>query len=155
VRFTYWGPNITEGDPMYLGIDLGTSEIKIVLMEETGHIVATARRALHLSRPHARWSEQSPDEWWLETLKAIDRLEQTHPAKLKAVRGIGLSGQMHGAVLLDAADRPLRPAILWNDARSDIQCRTLISRAPFLREVTRNAAMPRRKLSAIIWICVP
>src|SRR5687767_12324369 len=125
---------------MFLGIDLGTSEVKVLLMDEAGRGVATARAMLGISRPQARWSEQSPEDWWRETLNAVDQLRQTHPAELAAVNGIGLSGQMHGAVLLDRTDRPLRPAILWNDARSDVQCLELTRRAPSLQAITGNLA---------------
>jgi len=97
---------------MYLGIDLGTSEVKVLLLEPGGRIVATAGAALDVERPHPRWSEQSPDAWWAATLSAVDQLRASHGAPLAAVRGIGLSGQMHGATLLDSADRALRPALL-------------------------------------------
>ncbi len=104
---------------MFLGIDVGTSEVKVVLVDEAGRVLAGAGEPLALSRPQPRWSEQSPEAWWEATLAAIDRLRGSHAKQLAAVRGIGPSGQMHGATLLDAADRPLRPAILWNDVRSD------------------------------------
>src|SRR5512141_299750 len=123
---------------MYLGIDLGTSEVKVVLLEESGEIAASASASLEVLRPRPRWSEQSAEAWWEASLSAIDRLKVSHGAKLAAVKGIGLSGQMHGATLLDGADRPLRAAILWNDARSDEECKELERREPRMRAITGN-----------------
>src|SRR5512140_1706812 len=110
---------------MYLGIDLGTSEVKVMLVNEAGAVVATAGAPLEVSRPQPRWSEQDPEAWWTATLAAVDALKASHPRQLASVKGAGLSGQMHGATLLDAQDRPLRPAILWNDVRSDVECAEL------------------------------
>ncbi|WP_268795258.1 FGGY family carbohydrate kinase, partial [Pelomonas sp. Root1237] len=100
---------------MFLGIDLGTSEVKLLLLDGEGHIVGTAGSALTLSAPEPLWSEQAPSDWWQATEAAVAKLRAAHPMAFAAVRGIGLSGQMHGAVLLGADDAVLRPAILWND----------------------------------------
>lgn len=102
----------------YLGLDIGTSSVKAVLVGDGEKIIATASASLEVSRPHAGWSEQDGDSWIAATQSAIDQLKVSHPKELSAVAGIGLSGQMHGATLLDKADKPLRPAILWNDVRS-------------------------------------
>ena len=99
---------------MYLGIDIGTSGVKAVLVDESGAIVAQASDSLDVSRPAPGFSEQDPEAWWHATVNAVRGL----PAVARSgVRAVGLSGQMHGATLLDAEDRPLRPAILWNDGR--------------------------------------
>lgn len=87
---------------MYLGIDLGTSEVKVLLINEQQHIV-TSQQAL--------WAEQHPADWWQATQWAIVGIRRSHPRELSALRGIGLSGQMHGAVLLDEAGQVLRPAM--------------------------------------------
>jgi xylulokinase len=137
---------------MYLGIDLGTSEVKVVLLEEGGEISASATAPLEVQRPQPRWSEQSAESWWEASLAAIDKLKASHPGKLAAVRGIGLSGQMHGATLLDAADRPLRPAILWNDVRSDEECRELERREPRMRAIAGNLAFPGFTAPKLIWV---
>src|SRR5688572_4193854 len=100
---------------MYLGIDIGTSSVKAVLIDAEQRIVASQTEALTVERPHPNWSEQDPDSWVTATSNVIDALCKGHPDELKRVRGIGLSGHMHGATLLDHADRPLRPCILWND----------------------------------------
>jgi xylulokinase len=137
---------------MFLGIDLGTSEVKAALMDEEGAMVASASTALEISRPQPRWSEQDPEAWWLATLGAIEQLGRIQAGPLAAVRGIGLSGQMHGATLLDAADRPLRPAILWNDTRADRECDELVARAPSTTEITGNRAMPGFTAPKLLWV---
>ena len=96
---------------MYLGIDLGTSALKAVLLADDGRIAAQQSAPLDVSRPHPQWSEQSPIDWWRALTLALGELARTHSQAMRAVRAIGLSGQMHGAVLLDAAGEVLRPAI--------------------------------------------
>ncbi|HET9598850.1 MAG TPA: xylulokinase [Anaeromyxobacteraceae bacterium] len=137
---------------MFLGIDVGTSEVKAVLAGEDGAVVGTAGAPLAVSRPHPRWSEQAPEAWWEATLQAIDRLREAHAAGVAAVRGVGLSGQMHGATLLDGADRPLRPVILWNDVRSGEECRELVSREPRTLDITGNLAMPGFTAPKLLWV---
>ena len=137
---------------MFLGIDLGTSEVKALLMNRAGLVISVARAPLQVMRPFPRWSEQSPDEWWRATLVAIDHVRARHPKEFAALDGIGLSGQMHGATLLDRADRPLRPAILWNDTRSDAQCAELVKRAPRLEEISGNRAMPGFTAPKLLWV---
>ena len=95
---------------MYLGIDLGTSEVKVLLLAPDGRVVGTAGAPFQVSRPQPRWSEQDPASWWQGTRDALAALRMQHPQAFAQIRGIGLSGQMHGAVLLDAQDRVLRPA---------------------------------------------
>ena len=103
---------------MYLGADIGTSSVKAVLVDPDQHIVAVASAQLEVERPRPGWSEQDPESWWRACTTVLDELHATQAPKLAAVKGIGLSGQMHGATLLDDTDRPLRPCILWNDGRS-------------------------------------
>ena len=137
---------------MYLGIDLGTSEVKVVLLDESGEMTASASAPLEVLRPQPRWSEQSAESWWKAALVAVDKLEASHAARLGSVRGIGLSGQMHGATLLDGADQPLRPAILWNDGRCDAECGELETRVPRMRAITGNLAMPGFTAPKLIWV---
>jgi xylulokinase len=136
---------------MYLGIDLGTSELKVVVLDDSQRIVASAAEAITTSRPQPRWSEQDPASWWAALDSALLRLRESHPSQLAAVRAIAPTGQMHGAVLLDAADKVLRPAILWNDGRSEPHCKALES-APSLRTVTGNAAMPGFTAPKLLWV---
>ena len=137
---------------MYLGIDLGTSEVKVVLVDQSQNLVATSHEPLKVQRPHPLWSEQRPDDWWRATDLAIRAIRHTHAAQLTAVKGIGLSGQMHGAVLLDAEDRVLRPAILWNDVRSGAECVELERQVPTSRELTGNMAMPGFTAPKLLWV---
>jgi xylulokinase len=137
---------------MYLGIDLGTSSIKIVLIDENQSVVATTEKPLTVSRPHPLWSEQDPEEWWRGANDAMVELKKTFAGQLKQVRAIGLSGQMHGATLLDKKDQVLRPAILWNDGRSENQCQQLLQRAPQALEITGNMIMPGFTAPKILWV---
>ena len=127
---------------MYLGFDIGTSAVKALLVDENQNAVDQASVSLDVQRPHPLWSEQDPEAWWGAVGQAMSVLRTRQPAAVSAVRGIGLAGQMHGAVLLDAADRVLRPAILWNDGRSAAQCARLLQREPRAVEITGNLAMP-------------
>ena len=137
---------------MYLGIDLGTSAVKALLVDEGQREVDQASVALDVQRPQPLWSEQDPEAWWTATNAAIVTLRGRQPAATNAVRGIGLAGQMHGAVLLDERDHVLRPAILWNDGRSAAQCETLERRAPHSREITGNLAMPGFTAPKLLWV---
>lgn len=137
---------------MYLGIDLGTSEIKLVLLDDQHRTVASVGAALNVSRPQPLWSEQTPSDWWDALDAAMQRLRAEHPQALAAVRAIGLSGQMHGAVLLDAHDAVLRPAILWNDGRSGAQCSALEASMQDWRARAGNLAMPGFTAPKLLWV---
>src|SRR5215470_14472340 len=126
---------------MYLGIDLGTSAVKLLLVDDRQQVIDQAEAPLAVSRPQPLWSEQDPHEWWRATASLIGALRARRAAELAAVRAIGLSGQMHGATLLDTAGRVLRPAILWNDGRSGAECVELERRVPELPRITGNRAM--------------
>lgn len=139
---------------MYLGIDLGTSEVKVLLMDAGQTIVATAQASLEIDRPHAHWSEQHPDDWWAATRTAIAAIAGSHPQELAALRGIGLSGQMHGLTLLDKEGVVLRPAILWNDTRAGAECVELERREPSLRTITGNLAMPGFSAPKALWVAI-
>ncbi|HEX5685540.1 MAG TPA: xylulokinase [Ideonella sp.] len=137
---------------MYLGIDLGTSEVKLLLLGPDGHIVGQAGSSLEVSRPRPLWSEQAPEAWWLAVELAVAKLRHANPQAWAEVRAIGLSGQMHGAVLLDEADRVLRPAILWNDGRSHAECAALTAAAPSLHAIAGNLAMPGFTAPKLLWV---
>ena len=102
----------------YLGIDLGTSAVKALVVDERQSVRASAEAKLTVSHPAPLASEQDPDEWWRAVGTALDQIKAEAPAAMAEVAAIGLSGQMHATVLLDAADRPIRPAMLWNDGRA-------------------------------------
>ncbi len=137
---------------MYLGIDLGTSALKAVLLADDGRIVAQQSAPLEVSRPHPQWSEQSPADWWRALTIALAELVRGHAGAMRAVRAIGLSGQMHGAVLLAAAGEVLHPAMLWNDGRSEPQCAELTERVPRLAQVAGNRAMPGFTAPELLWV---
>jgi xylulokinase len=137
---------------MYLGLDIGTSAVKALLVGEDQAPLASAEARLTVQRPRPHWSEQDPEAWWNAVLDAVAELRSSHPRELAAVRAVGLAGQMHGAVLLDGADRVLRPAILWNDGRSAGSCRTLAERAPRITEITGNLAMPGFTAPKLLWV---
>ena len=137
---------------MYLGLDLGTSALKALLLADDHRIVGTAGAALDVSRPQPLWSEQHPDQW-AEALDAVmATLRAQHPEALAQVRAIGLSGQMHGAVLLDAEGAVLRPAILWNDGRSAAECEALTRAVPALAQIAGNLAMPGFTAPKLLWV---
>jgi len=137
---------------VHLGIDIGTSSVKAVATAEDGGVIAEAAAPLEVARPRPLWSEQSPDDWWTATRRAVHALGGRIDGGLAALRGVGLSGQMHGATLLDDADRPLRPAILWNDGRSAAECRELEAREPSSRDITGNIAMPGFTAPKLLWV---
>ena len=134
---------------MFLGIDIGTSSVKAVLVDDEGAVADQASAPLTVSRPHPGWSEQDPADWWVATNRAVTALGAQ---RRRQVRAIGLSGQMRGATLLDAADRPLRPAILWNDGRSAAQCVALERAVPTSRKITGNLAMPGFTAPKLLWV---
>lgn len=137
---------------MYLGIDLGTSSVKIVLIDEAQAVVATADQPLTVSRPKPLWSEQDPQDWWRATQAAMAWLKKDYAQALSQVNAIGLSGQMHGATLLDKHNQVLRPAILWNDMRCAAQCQTLMQQVPNALEITGNMIMPSFTAPKLLWV---
>jgi xylulokinase len=134
---------------MYLGIDIGTSSVKVVALDDRDVVVEQAAAPLTVSRPYDAWSEQNPADWWRATQDAVSGISAR---ARRSVQAIGLSGQMHGATLLDATDRPLRPAILWNDGRSAPQCATLEKQQPASRKITGNIAMPGFTAPKLLWV---
>jgi xylulokinase len=137
---------------MYLGIDLGTSEIKLLLLDEQQRVVDTCGAPLAVQRPQPLWAEQHPADWWQALQIAVAQLRARQPQAWAQVRAVGLSGQMHGAVLLDAQQAVLRPAILWNDGRSADECADLLRRVPDLHTRTGNLAMPGFTAPKLLWV---
>ena len=137
---------------MFIGIDIGTSSIKAVLIDERQRVLGTASRPLSVSRPQPGFSEQEPRAWWEATQQVLSELAASRPREMAAVRGIGLSGQQHGAVLLDADEAVLRPAILWNDTRSHRECAELEAACPALRGIIGNIMMPGFTAPKLLWV---
>ena len=137
----------------YLGIDIGTSGVKAILIDRAGKALGDeTAKSVEPVRPHPGWSEQNPADWWGAVLEACDKLSKSHPAEMAAVTGIGLSGHMHGAVLLGKADEVLRPCILWNDGRSAAECAEMEAALPTLRQIAGNIAMPGFTAPKIAWV---
>ena len=136
---------------MFLGIDLGTSELKVCVIDGDQRTVADAAIRLDIQRPKPLWSEQAPEAWVLALHEAMAQLAR-RGAPLAPVRGIAVSGQMHGAVLLDARRELLRPAILWNDTRAHAECRAIEEAEPRAREITGNLVMPGFTAPKLVWL---
>jgi xylulokinase len=133
---------------MYIGLDLGTSGLKGILIDDAQHVLAEATAPLTVQRPHDGWSEQAPADWIAAAETVLDQLA-VHG--LSKVRGIGLSGHMHGATLLDADDAVLRPCILWNDTRSHEEAAELDA-DPLFRRVTGNIVFPGFTAPKLVWV---
>ena len=137
---------------MYLGIDVGTSEVKALLLNDQHQAIATAGSTLEVSRPHPGHSEQDPATWWTATCNALKALQAQHPTEYAAIKAIGLSGQMHGAVLLDKTNRVLRPAILWNDTRCARECKEMMAELPAASELAGSLIMPGFTAPKLRWV---
>ncbi|MBL9051008.1 MAG: xylulokinase [Tabrizicola sp.] len=133
---------------MYIGLDLGTSGLKGVLIGEDQSVLAEATAPLTVQRPHEGWSEQAPSDWITAAETVFDRLSAKGLGK---VRGIGLSGHMHGATLLDAGDEVLRPCILWNDTRAHVEAAELDA-DPKFRKLTGNIVFPGFTAPKLVWV---
>lgn len=138
---------------MYLGIDLGTSGVKSVLIDGQQKLIGQhSSKPLDVSRPHFSWSEQDPAIWWDGVCQTLDGLVASHPKELAAVKAIGLSGQMYGATVLGADDKPLRPAILWNDTRTEKQCAELERLEPGVRKIAGRMPTPGVTAVKLLWL---
>ena len=135
---------------MYIGIDLGTSGVKAILLNEQGDVVASHTEKLTVSRPHPLWSEQDPEQWWSATDRAVKALGQQH--SLREVKALGIAGQMHGATLMEEQQKVLRPAILWNDGRCGEECVMLENQVPQSRAITGNLMMPGFTAPKLLWV---
>ena len=137
---------------LYIGIDLGTSAVKLLLMDETGRIYNIVSREYPLSFPHPGWSEQDPADWLKATSEGIRELTQNFDKN--AVKGIGCGGQMHGLVVLDENDNVIRPAILWNDGRTEKQTAWLNEEIgkEKLSEYTANIAFAGFTAPKLLWM---
>ncbi len=135
-----------------IGIDIGTSGTKVLAIDEKGNVAATASAEYPLSTPKPLWAEQRADDWWEATCACLKEVLQTVPAE--DVAGVGLSGQMHGLVMLDKADNVLRPAILWCDQRTQAQCDYITETVgkKLLVEETANPVLTGFTAPKIIWV---
>jgi xylulokinase len=134
----------------FVGIDVGTSGVKALAIDHDGSVIARAQAEYPLSMPRPGWAEQNPEDWWQATEAVLAQLR----AVVGVPIGIGLSGQMHGLVALDAGDRVLRPAILWNDQRTAAECREIEETIGLERliELTGNRALPGFTAPKLLWL---
>jgi len=137
---------------MYLGIDIGTTATKAILIDASQSIVASRSITYPTSQPAPSLAEQDPDAWIHAVSAALRQLYGDAPAAYAAVGRIGLSGQMHSLVALDAASRPVRPAMLWNDTRGEAECRTLMRLVPDVAAISGAAAMPSFTAAKLMWV---
>ncbi len=136
----------------FLGLDIGTSSVKALLIDAQQRVVAETSAALDVSRPHPLWSEQNPEDWVEGVEAAVQALRRHAPDAFRRLASIGLSGQMHGATFVDGSGRALRPAILWNDGRSFAECAELERRVPDFRRRAGNLAMPGFTAPKALWV---
>ncbi len=139
----------------YLGIDVGTSGTKALIMNARGRVIATATGSHTVIAPRPAWSEQSPHQWWSATVQAVRAAVAAAKIDGTQISGIGLSGQMHGLVCLDASDKPLRPAIIWNDQRTAEQAEQIERQAGGKAALVRlvgNVAMTSFTLTKLLWV---
>lgn len=136
-----------------IGIDIGTSAVKTVLFDTKGRIVALASQEYPMDQPQNGWAEQNPDDWWNATQASLKNLLSGGVEK-RLIRGVGLTGQMHGLVMLDDIGKVIRPAILWCDQRTDRECAQITEKIGYERliELTANPALPAFTASKILWV---
>jgi xylulokinase len=136
----------------YLGLDIGTSAVKALLVDGSETVQAAADCPLETSHPHALWAEQDPESWWRAALDVMHRVRKKAPDVWENIAGIGLSGQMHGAVLLGRGGQALRPAILWNDARAHQEAVALAQRLPEAAQITGSKPMASFVAPKLLWL---
>src|SRR5215510_8067854 len=138
-----------------LGIDVGTGGSRAVLIDNSGRIIASATvEHIPFASPDTGWAEQDPRDWWRASAAAIRAVVSNDNVRAEEISAVGLSGQMHGAVLLDQSDNVLRPSIIWCDQRSDAQCQKLTQDigAERLIELTCNPALTGFTLPKMLWV---
>ncbi|HID95333.1 MAG TPA: xylulokinase [Candidatus Latescibacteria bacterium] len=140
--------------PYLLGIDIGTTGAKTVLINEEGELISSSTVPYPLSTPHPNWAEQDPEDWWNGTVRSIKKVLDDAGIDPCSIAGLGLSGQMHSSVFLDVDNRVLRPAILWCDTRTEPQCRWIIEKVGVenLRQYVSNFAFEGFTAPKIIWL---
>lgn len=136
---------------MYLGLDLGTSGLRGILIDDAGLVVSDAEAGIFTSTPKPGWSEQNPSDWIDACTRVIAKLRTDNASAFAKLRGIGLSGHMHGATLLDAEGETLRPCILWNDTRSANEAKTL-DQSPQMRTISGNIVFPGFTAPKLEWV---
>ena len=140
-------------EPLFLGLDIGTSGVKAILVASSGDVAAAATTPLTLSTPHPGWAEQHPDDWWEAATRSVRDVRARVPGA--RVAAVGISGQMHSSVFLDRAGTVVRPALLWCDGRTSDECAEITRRAggeERLRDWVRNPALEGFTLPKVLWL---
>jgi xylulokinase len=138
----------------FLGVDVGTSAVKATLVDEKGRVVGAGAAPLTLATPRPGWAEQRPDDWWRATTRAVGRALRAARGPARRVAAVGLSGQMHSSVFLDAANTVIRPALLWCDGRTSEQCRHITATVgeTKLARWVGNPALEGFTLPKVLWL---
>lgn len=139
----------------YLGIDVGTSSTKTLLIDEKGQVLAESNADYPLEQPKPGWTQQDPEDWWKATVKTVRAVLKQSKVKPADVKAIGLSGQMHGSVFLDKNDQVIRPALLWNDQRTAAECDEITEAAggrKALIEMVANPALTGFQAPKVLWL---
>lgn len=140
--------------PYLIGVDIGTSGTKTILIDETGRVLARALQEYPLYSPKPQWSEQEPADWWNAVCATISRVLQISGVAKDEIRGVGLSGQMHGSVFLDESNEVIRPALLWNDQRTQAECDWItetVGKAKIV-DLLSNPVLTGFTAGKIIWV---
>ncbi len=138
----------------FLGLDVGTTGAKAILIDEDGKVVSTASSEYPMFNPKPLWAEQNPEDWWKAVQVSFQKITAQSKINAEEIKGIGLTGQMHGLVLLDKDGKVLRPCIMWNDQRTSRECEEITSIIGFdnLLQTTGNAVLPGFTAPKIIWV---
>ncbi len=138
----------------FIGIDIGTTGAKAILMDVNGSVISTSTHEYQMYNTHPLWAEQNPEDWWIAVCKSISEILSNGKIKPGEVKGIGLTGQMHGLVTLDKNGKSLYPCIMWNDQRTAKECLEITDKIGFenLLKITGNAVLPGFTAPKIIWL---
>ena len=137
---------------MFIGIDLGTSSVKTILIDENQKIIENVSKSIDLINNKPGYFEQDPNTWFTATIDCFQKLKESFPKEFKSTKSIGISGQMHGATLIDRDNNILRPCILWNDTRSASFCTEMENSFSSIRKISGNITMPGFTAPKILWI---
>lgn len=138
----------------YLGLDVGTTGAKAVLIDQQGRVVSSAVSEYGMSMPRPLWAEQDPQDWWRAAQESFRSVVARSGIEKSEIKGIGLTGQMHGLVLLDQSGKVLRPCIMWNDQRTTLECEAITEKVGFSRllSITGNPVLPGFTAPKILWV---
>ena len=137
---------------MFIGIDLGTSSVKTILIDENQNILASKTETISIENPQNGYYEQDPEQWYLATIRCFNFLKKQKPREFAETLALSISGQMHGATFLDKESKILRSCILWNDTRSSKECDEMEKKCLDLRKISGNIAMPGFTAPKVLWV---